>query len=154
MPTKPRSVAPLFFSMISCTSRTKVRSISDADINCAFSRRFAWRFDVRGDMNAASYACRAGRSKVSVCVKIAVHIQGCQGTSTSDRAPAPFKGVEVAAQAFAGDSSASRGRETHRRLGKIASMRDFCRAEECAAELTNVLSGTRGMLPAHLLRRR
>jgi len=52
--------------MISCTSRTKVRSISDADINCAFSRRFAWRFDVRGDMNAASYACRAGRSKVAL----------------------------------------------------------------------------------------
>src|SRR5580698_3905155 len=63
MPTKPRSVAPLFFSMISCTSRTKVRSISDADINCAFSRRFAWRFEVRGDMNAASYACRAVGSK-------------------------------------------------------------------------------------------
>jgi len=40
-----------------------VRSISDADINCAFSRRLGWRGEVRGDMNAASYAREAGWSK-------------------------------------------------------------------------------------------
>src|SRR5580692_11210556 len=66
MPTIPRSTAPLFFSIISWTSRTSVRSISDADINCAFSRMLGWRGDVRGVMNAASYAERAGRGKVRV----------------------------------------------------------------------------------------
>src|SRR5580704_8788011 len=66
IPTRPRPVAPLFFSMISWTNRTSVRSISDADINCAFSRMLGWRGDVRGVMNAASYAERAGRGKVRV----------------------------------------------------------------------------------------
>jgi hypothetical protein len=42
--------------MISCTSRTSVRSISDADINCAFWRKFARRRGVLEDINAASYA--------------------------------------------------------------------------------------------------
>src|ERR1035438_6042863 len=31
MPTSPRLATPLFFSTISCASRTRVRSISDAD---------------------------------------------------------------------------------------------------------------------------
>src|SRR3989442_10704062 len=42
--------------MISWAKRTRVRSISEADISCAFSRRLAGRGEVRGFMNAASYA--------------------------------------------------------------------------------------------------
>ena len=40
-----------------------MRSISDADINCDFSFKWAWRGDGRGDMNAASYVAEAGRGK-------------------------------------------------------------------------------------------
>jgi hypothetical protein len=54
----------LFFSMISWTSRTSVRSISEADINCAFSFRLAGRVEGRGVMNAESYAGKALRGKV------------------------------------------------------------------------------------------
>src|ERR1019366_5306546 len=39
MPTSPRLATPLFFSTISCASRTRVRSISEADRICDFSRR-------------------------------------------------------------------------------------------------------------------
>ena len=39
MPTNPRLATPLFFSTISCARRTRVRSISDADRICDFSRR-------------------------------------------------------------------------------------------------------------------
>ena len=56
IPTSPKSFAPSFFSMISCTSRTSVRSISDADINWAFWRRLGRRTGGLEDINAASYA--------------------------------------------------------------------------------------------------
>src|SRR4029077_9361960 len=39
IPTNPKSLTPLLFSTISWASRRSVRSISDADISCAFSRR-------------------------------------------------------------------------------------------------------------------
>src|ERR1035441_6510013 len=39
IPTNPRLATPLFFSTISWASRTRVRSISDADRICDFSRR-------------------------------------------------------------------------------------------------------------------
>src|SRR3982751_2614777 len=48
MPTSVRFSTPLFFSTISCASRTRVRSISEPDINCAFSRRGALREGLRG----------------------------------------------------------------------------------------------------------
>src|SRR5712691_8665333 len=66
IPTKPRSAAPLFFSIISWTSRTRVRSISEADMSCAFSRRLDWRDEALAVMNAASYAGKAGAGK-KVC---------------------------------------------------------------------------------------
>src|SRR6266550_2877878 len=66
IPTKPRSAAPSFFSIISWASRTRVRSISEADMSCAFSRRLDCRDEVLGVMNAASYAGRAMASK-KVC---------------------------------------------------------------------------------------
>jgi len=65
IPTSPKSVAPSFFSMISCTRRTSVRSISDADINCAFWRRFGRRSGILEDINAASYAGQAGEGKTA-----------------------------------------------------------------------------------------
>ena len=43
MPTSARFWTPLFFSTISCASRISVRSISEADMSCAFSRNFAGR---------------------------------------------------------------------------------------------------------------
>src|SRR5271156_3101531 len=39
IPTNPKPSTPPFFSTISYASRTSVRSISDADISCAFWRR-------------------------------------------------------------------------------------------------------------------
>src|SRR5947209_5298476 len=48
MPTRVRFSTPLFFSTISCASRTRVRSISEPDINCAFSRSGALREGLRG----------------------------------------------------------------------------------------------------------
>src|SRR3954471_12880098 len=48
MPTSVRFSTPLFFSTISCASRTRVRSISEPDINCAFSRSGALREGLRG----------------------------------------------------------------------------------------------------------
>src|SRR6266571_3705108 len=66
IPTKPRSAAPSFFSIISWASRTRVRSISEADMSCAFSRRLDWRDEALAVMNAASYAGKAGAGK-KVC---------------------------------------------------------------------------------------
>ena len=61
-PTSPRSVLPLLYSIISWASRTSVRSISEADMSCTFSRtaglRSAWEL-----INAASYALGALCSK-------------------------------------------------------------------------------------------
>src|SRR5882672_5293626 len=56
MPTKARSSIPLFFSTISCASRISVRSISEADISCAFSRISTGRLGTCELINAASYA--------------------------------------------------------------------------------------------------
>src|SRR5712671_1012955 len=51
MPTNPRRSTPLFFSTISCARRTRVRSISEADIKRAFSRRTNWGFGLWLVMN-------------------------------------------------------------------------------------------------------
>src|SRR5205814_4322145 len=62
IPTSPKSLAPLFFSMISCARRTSVRSISDEDMICAFSHRPELRIGL-GGMNAESYAASGNWSK-------------------------------------------------------------------------------------------
>src|SRR5580698_1639847 len=69
MPTRARSSTPLFFSRISWASRIKVRSTSEADISCAFSRISTGRLSpgrpgAREFINAASYACRKMRARV------------------------------------------------------------------------------------------
>src|SRR5579862_6141699 len=66
MPTSPRLSAPLFFSTISWTRRTRVRSISEADISCDFSRSPGGRGDIFAVINAASYAGDLFRSKVVI----------------------------------------------------------------------------------------
>src|SRR5208282_2254232 len=65
MPTRARSSTPLFFSRISCASRIKVRSTSEADISCAFW----WISTGRGAcelINAASYARGKMRARPSL----------------------------------------------------------------------------------------
>src|SRR5215469_1056940 len=63
MPTNPRSATPLLFSMISWASRTRVRSISEADMSCDFSCTLLWRAAL-GVINEASYAPDVSRGKV------------------------------------------------------------------------------------------
>src|ERR1035437_7340163 len=61
IPTNPRFATPLFFSTISCASRTRVRTISDADRICDFSRRLEGWMDAFV-MPFASYEKRKPRS--------------------------------------------------------------------------------------------
>src|SRR5580698_5975712 len=63
MPTSARSSTPLFFSRISCASRIRVRSISDADMSCAFCWISTGRSGAREVINAASYACGKTRAR-------------------------------------------------------------------------------------------
>jgi hypothetical protein len=55
-------LAPSFFSIISCTSRTSVRSISDGAMICAFWRNPCWG-EFLEVMNAASYLGEASIGK-------------------------------------------------------------------------------------------